>query len=70
MGFRNQKFESIKTGLYVKFKDILDPGDEHIRMVVLDDFGADSDRCLVKDLTWKWALGSTRVVLKKELTTI
>ena len=56
--------------MYVRFKEVIDPGDESVRMLVIDDYGEDSDRCLVKDLNWRWALGSTRVVLKGDLIAI
>ena len=62
--------EPILTGMYVKFREVIDPGDESVRMLVIDDYGEDSDRCLVKDLNWRWALGSTRVVLKGDLIAI
>ncbi len=62
--------EPIRTGMYVRFREVIDPGDESVRMVVLDDYGEDSDKCLVKDLDWHLPLGSTRVVLKQDLLPI
>lgn len=60
----------IRTGCYVRYKEIIDEGDESTRMRVLDDYGEDSDRCLVEDLGTILTFTPTRVVLKRDLELI
>jgi hypothetical protein len=57
----------IENGTIVRFKEILDAGDEKALMFVLDDYGTDSERCLVQYLCTGLALKPTKVHLKSEL---
>jgi len=61
---------NIKSGDIVMFKEVKDKGDENAQMVVLDDYGKDCERCLVKYLNTGLPLPPQQVVLKEELRTI
>lgn len=51
----------IKTGDIVKFKTVVDAGDENARFLVLDDYGTDSAKCHVKQLATSLPLEPTFV---------
>lgn len=54
----------IKTGNIVKFKQIVDAGDENARFLVLDDYGTDSKKCYVRQLAIGLPLEPTYVYFK------
>ena len=60
----------IKTGNTVKFKNIVDAGDENARFLVLDDYGIDSEKCYVKMLNTSLPLAPTYVYLKGDLVVV
>lgn len=60
----------IKTGDIVKFKEIMDAGDEKLRFLVLDDYGTDCEKCYVKQLNTGLPLEPTSVYLKSDLVVV
>jgi hypothetical protein len=56
--------ETFKRGTRVKFRKALDPGDEKIRMVVLEDNG---NRVFVQDDISTMPLKPTHTILKSEI---
>lgn len=60
----------IKTGDIVKFKTVVDAGDENARFLVLDDYGTDSAKCYVKQLATGLPLEPTFVYLKRDLVIV
>lgn len=57
----------IKTGNIVRFRNVVDAGDENARFLVLDDYGTDSAKCHVKQLATSLPLEPTFVYLKRDL---
>ena len=57
----------LTTGCIVKFKEVVDKGDETSTFLVIDDFGDDSDRCKVRLLDSSLSLPPTYVYLKDDL---
>lgn len=57
----------LTTGCIVKFKEVVDKGDETSTFLVIDDFGDDSDRCKVRLLGSSLSLAPTYVYLKDDL---
>ena len=60
----------IKTGNIVRFRDVVDAGDENARFLVLDDYGTDSAKCHVKQLATGLPLEPTFVYLKSDLVVV
>jgi len=58
------KDEELKKGDRVRFRRVVDPGDDKIVMVLLED--PDGGRVLVESLIWE-SLNPTRVVPTSEL---
>lgn len=59
--------EHILTGTVVRFKEFLEAGDEKALMLVVDDYGTDSTRCLVQHLCTGLRIKPTKVYSKSEL---
>lgn len=58
------KDEELKKGDRVRFRRVVDPGDDKVVMVLLED--PDGGRVLVQSLIWK-ELNPTRVIPTAEL---
>ena len=59
--------EQIRTNTVVRFREYLEAGDEKAIMLVVDDYGTDSNRCLVQHLCTGLRIKPTKVYQKSEL---
>lgn len=57
----------ILTGTVVRFREFFEAGDEKAIMLVVDDYGTDSNRCLVQHLCTGLRIKPTKVYQKSEL---
>lgn len=62
--------QEITTGCIVRFKEVIDAGDEKARMVVIDDNGPDCERCMVQHLGTGLPLAPVNTYLKTELVVV
>lgn len=60
--------KGIKNGIMVRFKEVVEAGDDKVLMLVLDDYGIDDEKCLVQYFCTGIALQPKKEHFKSELT--
>ncbi len=60
----------IRTGNIVKFRKVVETGNENARFLAPDDYGTDSAKCYVRQLATGLPLEPTYVYLKRDLVVV